>query len=451
MLDASRFLTFCVLPKHLFSLLEDSRIYNKAAHNLINWVRGSGGIAHNVYLHGEENGAHALHVRNGVDKDALLLGIPGRCIISEQLIDRSLRSQADFSSVHSLFAEFLLQETVTHSFWRPYIEGLPKRYDHIPVTHEEGHPILGLLKGSHALELQKERRLALLGDYERYAEHTTLPWVAPLEQFIWARMAVTSRIFRFYVDGTSTRGLVPLADMCNHAVNPSARWGYCDASNQFQLCALYPLDPGDEITISYGSKCNSRLYNSYGFILEDNPANLASIRLPLAGEKIHWETPFREDSRPRHYRISRRFNKTHAALLSVLRLSSMTPQEGPGAGMLPVAELPISIANERLALLQLVRLTKRALDGFDTSISEDRLVLDGKGLSPAFRNAISVRMHEKEVLHFTRRCAMFCVRLLQMDGEVLKRKVAQGLISNSEQSAWEKYIEDCILPLRYSQ
>lgn len=67
--------------------------------------------------------------------------------------------------------------------------------------------------------------------------------------------------------------LVPIADLINNSLTPNAVWFFDHAKNVFVVKSTQNIKKGDEILISYGEKCNSRLFTFYSFALENNHLN----------------------------------------------------------------------------------------------------------------------------------------------------------------------------------
>jgi hypothetical protein len=96
-------------------------------------------------------------------------------------------------------------------------------------------------------------------------------------QYVWAYTLCVSRVFRFTDD---VQGMVPLADLLNHAPQPNVDWRFDPTSNCFLMRTNRILFPNTELTDSYGSKCNSRFFNNYGFIPRgSNESNQTSIEV----------------------------------------------------------------------------------------------------------------------------------------------------------------------------
>ena len=73
-------------------------------------------------------------------------------------------------------------------------------------------------------------------------------------------------------DSSSSTVLLPMIDSCNHSGKaPRASLSLEPVSNNFVVRALQDLQPGEEITLSYGNKHNDDLLQYFGFVEEDNP------------------------------------------------------------------------------------------------------------------------------------------------------------------------------------
>lgn len=103
------------------------------------------------------------------------------------------------------------------------------------------------------------------------------------EDFCWARMTASSRIFGINIKGVKTDAFVPLADMLNHRRPKLTSWMYSDERSGFIIETDEKIERDEMIYDSYGRKCNSRFLLNYGFIVEGNDANEVQVSVPLAG------------------------------------------------------------------------------------------------------------------------------------------------------------------------
>ena len=95
------------------------------------------------------------------------------------------------------------------------------------------------------------------------------------------RMVIASRLFGITINGEWTEAVIPFADMLNHKQPSEAKWAYSDERGGFLVEALEDLAKGVPVQYSYGTKCNSRLFLCYGFVLPDNAANAVPLQVSL--------------------------------------------------------------------------------------------------------------------------------------------------------------------------
>ena len=132
----------------------------------------------------------------------------------------------------------LLQERAkgSDSFWAPYINSLPQVYGNMPIFFND--EMLAHLKGSFTLAKIRERIESLKAEYDNICAHVpALMKDFTHADFVWARLAVITRIFGLVIRGVKTDGLVAYADMLNHkkprdAQDTDTRWTFDDAVSQ---------------------------------------------------------------------------------------------------------------------------------------------------------------------------------------------------------------------------
>ena len=126
------------------------------------------------------------------------------------------------------------------------------------------------LQGSSVIRQIEKRLNAIKYDYGLVCSIAPEFEEFSLEMFLWARQIVTSRNFSITVDGVKTDALVPFADMLNHKRPRETKWEFNDETKQFTITTLCEIPAGHEVLDSYGKKCNSRFFLSYGFAIEHN-------------------------------------------------------------------------------------------------------------------------------------------------------------------------------------
>lgn len=128
-------------------------------------------------------------------------------VISQKI----LKNNVDvLSPKHTFLATFLLREkNDPNSFWKPYLDLLPSNYSSMPIFFSDEE--LSWLEGSPFLTQVYDKKCDLKKDYEAIQE------VAPeineyaFEEFCWARMSASSRIFGIVINNAKTDAFVPYA------------------------------------------------------------------------------------------------------------------------------------------------------------------------------------------------------------------------------------------------
>ena len=96
----------------------------------------------------------------------------------------------------------------------------------MPIFFDEDE--LKLLKGSFSIRKIIDRQEELKEEYDNICRHVPDFRQYKLEEFVWARLVVITRIFGLVVKGNKTDGLVPMADMLNHKRPRETSWSYDD-------------------------------------------------------------------------------------------------------------------------------------------------------------------------------------------------------------------------------
>ena len=98
-------------------------------------------------------------------------------------------------------------------------------------------------------------------------------------QFSTALLMIGSRVFGLKLKGVQTLGFVPYAEMFNHKRPKTTKWYFCDNRQGFVIEATKDLKRGNQVYISYGKKCNSKMLMFYGFVnLTNHDANEVSLK-----------------------------------------------------------------------------------------------------------------------------------------------------------------------------
>lgn len=203
--------------------------------------------------------------------------------ISQKILESGLDL---LSPKHSFLSVFLLTERlVKDSYWAPYLDTLPTDFESVPLFFSQEQ--LDWLKGSPFLEQVKEKKADMKKDYNAICKVAPEFSEFPFEQFCWARLCASSRIFGIEIHGKKTDAFVPLADMLNHRRPKQTTWNFVDDKDGFVIESLEDIERGDQIYDSYGKKCNSRFFLNYGFIVDDNDGDEVALKVEFdADDKL---------------------------------------------------------------------------------------------------------------------------------------------------------------------
>lgn len=368
---------------------------------LMRWLQERGARLPALAIHHRADGERSACARSRLAAGALILEVPRRLFLSQELArdseigQRIAASGVELRDERSWLAALLLQEKhAPGSAWAPYLATLPDSHRHMPLLFEPAQ--LALLEGSSALRLLEAQRQSVLQDYQSLCRHVPGFERFSSAEFTWARLTVLTRAFRLTVQGQSTRAIVPLADLFDHHRPMEASWTFDGERDSFTLTALQDFRPGEPIRISYGRKSNSELLVHYGFCLEENEDDTAEVQ--VAGE--HFHIPARHEAE-----ATRR-------LFSRLRLACAQPGELPGPVSASGEVAPVSARNEEAVLRALASACEQALGQFETTLEQDEALLREPGLGASARNCIQVRRGEKQVLEAWRSHAETALALL---------------------------------------
>ena len=177
---------------------------------------------------------------------------------------------------HSLFALFLLIKIRNRDpALKPYLDSLPKEIDFLyfefvsKFEYETDYLYESCIK-----KLAKSREdFEYLRRVLKFENRVNIK----LEEFLFCKMLVSSRLFNLTRKMDSFSAMVPFADMMNHDEEYNAVWKNDLKSGDFYLEAIEDISKEGEIKGFYGPKSNLHFMLNYGFCLSENSNN--SIRL----------------------------------------------------------------------------------------------------------------------------------------------------------------------------
>jgi histone-lysine N-methyltransferase SETD3 len=417
----------------------------EGATRLLRWLERHGASSAPLTIASDPRAGRAVVAAAPIAADDVVLRIPLRLLLTTRIARASAVGRAIAASIvpppgnHTFLAAYLLQERgKPRARFRPYLDSLPAAFPTLPIFF--GPRELALLEGSSSLEKIAYRRAALRRDH-RALRRAVPAFRSSLDDFVWARSCVITRVFGLTIGGHKTEVLVPLADMLNHERDAETHWTYDDGAGAFVLTARRDFRAGEPVHDSYGRKSNARFFVHYGFTLDDNDGDEeAVIRLalprdaPLAAEKSRLLDAV--PGRSRAVQIPA-FDDEDGAVeaLSFLRVACATPRELELLTAVPLDVRrvpPVNGRNESTAMGLLAAACDEALRAFPTTVEQDDDLLREGALSPNARNAVVMRRGEKRVLSRFIRLARAAAPLLRLPLSSLAQAVVEGAAGGGE-------------------
>ena len=343
----------------------------------------------------------------------LLMRIPRQCVLSvpdarASEIGRLIDAHGELDDRRLYLSAFLLQERERGegSFWKPYLDVLPKSFPTHPFFFEPHE--LELLNGSMLQGLVAFQRKSLVGRYSHLCQHVPGFQRFSFEAFVWSYFAVDSRTFTMTHEGTQTACLVPLQDMINDSMPRNSRWSWSDEGQCFEVTASSAVARGQEFLTTYGNKSNLRLLFHYGFVHEDNSANEVLLNFgllpedPLAGEKQRL-LGLADPSEQRMFKLELAlFNPELTEMFSFLRVVLADAEDVGKLVAVPDPKVRargmLSPANEQKLIPTFIAACEKKLADYSTSHEEDARMLREETLALNVRNCVVLRKGEKQIL-----------------------------------------------------
>ncbi|OQO03935.1 hypothetical protein B0A48_10577 [Cryoendolithus antarcticus] len=217
-----------------------------------------------------------------------------------------------------LMLQYLHHES---SFWKHYLEALPKPEDQhtTPLWFDNADDESWLADTDAAYTAQK-RREAYLGQYDtgvtvlRKAgiDTSSLTWdlfrwavtmytsrsfssrsIAPQDSKYWAayksgtgdsRQAVLLDLSHASADDRNFSVLFPVIDSANHTVDSKVDWTF--DPGRFSLATVDSIQASVEVNNNYGPKGNDELLLGYGFCIPNNPNDTVMLTLKPPSEEL---------------------------------------------------------------------------------------------------------------------------------------------------------------------
>lgn len=445
------------LQKQLSYLSSIPPEHKSVSEELVQWLVQGGTTIQNVEMTYYPDGERGLSSKFFIPSDTNLIVIPKNFIVSVELAKNSEIGQKIHSSnlnlvspKHCLLSAFLLEESSKDNTpWTPYLKSLPKDLGNFPVFYTEEEK--AWLKGSPTLLDLTHKLEDLVLDYEAICNSVPEFKKFELQEFIKMRTVVGSRVFSMKVQGEALDGMVPLADMLNHKVPRVTKWSFEDSLDSFVVKSQTAIEKGCELCDSYGKKSNSRFLLNYGFVIYENEADEFQFRIELYSQDPLLQQKAEMMGGNQVQIINAKANSQDMSfhkLVTYLRFVELQdplimPElfksvEGKN-NKDPILIGPMSIQNETRVLLHIQNLCIAALNKYPTTLSQDLMLFQAKSQLPQNNtNCLAVRIGEKRILQWYLEFAEFCLPLLKLSREEI-RKVKSTPYAN--------YVSQVVVPL----
>ena len=409
--------------------------------------------------------------KSPIKKDEIILSIPKECLISLELVLETeygkkigeIMFNELTSPKHCLLSSFILFEK-NNPKWKFYFDLLPKDFSNFPIFYTDDE--LQYLKGSPFLNQILDKKSDMKKDYLKLCEYIPLFNQFTFEQFMEARMIISSRIFGISINNNKTDVLVPYADLLNHKRPRQTQWYYDDKINSFVIQATEEILIGKEIFDSYGKKTNGRFLLNYGFAVENNDSAEYVLNIifndcyPLYDIKKQY---LKNEKKIKIFYLNINLYESQIIeLLSFLRfcmfdgdindLLKLTHCNDKnfiytydsnifGFGYIP----PVNIEIEINVLKKLKILLIQALNQYPTTIEQDKKIYkEDKNISFNYKNCLLLTISEKNVIDYYIYFCEFCLDLLKVKN---RKELIDKLSTNINDFQFEFYLQEALLKL----
>ena len=409
--------------------------------------------------------------KSPIKKDEIILSIPKECLISLELVLETeygkkigeIMFNELTSPKHCLLSSFILFEK-NNPKWKFYFDLLPKDFSNFPIFYTDDE--LQYLKGSPFLNQILDKKSDMKKDYLKLCEYIPLFNQFTFDQFMEARMIISSRIFGISINNNKTDVLVPYADLLNHKRPRQTQWYYDDKINSFVIQATEEILIGKEIFDSYGKKTNGRFLLNYGFAVENNDSAEYVLNIifndcyPLYDIKKQY---LKNEKKIKIFYLNINLYESQIIeLLSFLRfcmfdgdindLLKLTHCNDKnyiytydsnifGFGYIP----PVNIEIEINVLKKLKILLIQALNQYPTTIEQDKKIYkEDKNISFNYKNCLLLTISEKNVIDYYIYFCEFCLDLLKVKN---RKELIDKLSTNINDFQFEFYLQEALLKL----
>lgn len=427
--------------------------------SLLQWVRDHGGVINDVTPSFVPQGWRGIIATRDIEPDECIVSIPLKLLIClesarqddaiwTQLVHQTNLSDTQIVAIHLIHQCSLDKD----SFWHVYLRSLPPSYttalcfassqqdvDELQVPYAMHCVSIAIQKATNSYTQALPILSALkMNNHEHWTS---------FQIWLWALSTLASRTM--YMPTDETGALVPFGDLHNFHPHPppyTPRINDIDKQEEFSSSSLRvhslcgdgglscraeretetndtakskPNDAykiftrrhysqGEEIYLNYGRHTNLELLEHYGFVLQDNPHDVAVLPVELFSEAVQ-----RQLDEWGALPLVHNNGNPSWELLRALRLTSLSKEERKSkASAMALSDKKVNEKNEKVALRALEQVCKLLLNDLPTTIEEDSKLLkagsEKRALSECARVAVEWRVAYK---HTLQRCIQLCRQL----------------------------------------
>jgi histone-lysine N-methyltransferase SETD3 len=401
----------------------DNRATSATVDNFMKWALENGAKLNGCSI--QEFEGYELGIKADVDieQSTLVIAVPRKLMMSvesakQSILKELIEKDKILSSMPNVtLAIFLLLEKFKgDSFWKSYIDILPKVYTTVLFFSVEE---LEELKGSPTLELALRQIKSISRQYAYFYKlfATSDDPVSKLmrnrftyNEYCWAVSTVMTRqnTVPFQED---YHALIPLWDMCNHT-NGTISTAYNPVLDRSECLALKNFKAGEQLFIFYGSRSNADLFVHNGFVYEDNDYDVYWMRLGISKSDPLQEKRNRlldklSISSTSDFSIRKGAKPIDGQLLAFLRIFNMNEDQldhwitSDKSGDLEYIDCALDTALETKSWCFLQARLKLLLSTYKTTLEEDEKLIAEARVSPNRLLAIKMRATEKRIIRET--------------------------------------------------
>ncbi|CAH0559894.1 unnamed protein product [Brassicogethes aeneus] len=403
----------------------DNRASGATIENFTKWVKENGAQFNGCTITEFKGYDLGIKVNTDIPQSTLVLAIPRKVMLtveraSDSILKNLIKNDQILKNMPNVaLAIYLLLEKFTdNSFWKPYLDILPKSYTTVLYfTIEE----LEELKGSPTLEIALRQIKSIARQYAYFHKlfSTSDDPVCQImqekftyNQYCWAVSTVMTRQNTIPAVNSDQmiNALIPLWDLCNHT-NGTISTDFNPQLDQCECLALRDFKKNEQLFIFYGARSNADLFIHNGFVFDDNEHDGYWIKLgigrtdPLQEKRLEVLRKLSINGSA-DFVIKKGARPVDGKLLAFLRVFNMNQEqldhwlESDKTADLEYIECALDTVLEKKSWTYLQDRLKLLMASYKTTLEED-LKLIKTDITDNRKLAVKMRISEKIILKET--------------------------------------------------